>query len=115
LYSAIDIVEQAQNMGITTLQHYEQLFSIMEADVKPDLTTLARVARWFTSPQGPPIAATTLEEQTVWMNALKACFRLARSQFQSELKDMLSAFSACVNLGQVHSADVWGVALRVCN
>ncbi|GAB5586379.1 hypothetical protein Unana1_01279 [Umbelopsis nana] len=112
LYTAIDLVEHAQKLGVAKPHHYQQMFLIFDADVKIDLSSLARIARWFTHPQGNPIPATTLEEQNVWKHAMKECFRLARSHFQPELNDLLKAFSTCTKLEQIHSADIWGVLLR---
>jgi hypothetical protein len=113
LYGAMDTIEQARSQGLVQPRHYQKVFLILESDVVPELASLSRIARWFTSSQTTQLGATTPEEQSIWNSVIKACFKLGRSHFSHDLNDLLQAFSARANLDQIYDADLWGVVLRV--
>lgn len=110
-HTALDVIEQAQALGVVKPEHYEQLFAI-ETAAKADLLSLARIAHWFTSTQGQ-LPANTKEEIDVWKSVMKACFKLARSHLHSDLDTLLKTFIKVVNTDNLRDADVWGIVLRV--
>ncbi|KAJ2963251.1 hypothetical protein NQZ79_g1660 [Umbelopsis isabellina] len=109
-HTALDVIEQAQALGVVKPEHYEQLFAI-ETAAKADLLSLARIAHWFTSTQGQ-LPANTKEEIDVWKSVMKACFKLARSHLHSDLDTLLKTFIKVVNTDNLRDADVWGIVLR---